>query len=98
MNVHDFKAILIYQGYRYFFLDNVESTETGLTVWHYNLIQFDDFQYDADVVIDISSHEGEEVIQEFLSGTARINLCRIGWCVNMSGNMYRKMIVKLLKF
>jgi hypothetical protein len=87
MNVNDLKATLINQGYRFFLLENIESTETDQTVWHYDLILSDNFQYNADVVIDINSQEGEEVIQEFLSGNVRINLCRIGWCVNRSGGI-----------
>jgi hypothetical protein len=97
MNVNDFKATLINQGYRFFLLDNIESTETGQTVWHYDLILSDNIQYNADFVIDISSHEGEEVIQEFLSGNVRINLCRIGWCVNRSGSIETVNIIEQFK-
>ena len=97
MNVNDLKATLINQGYRFFLFDNIESTETGQTVWHYDLILSDNFQYNADFVIDISSHEGEAVIQEFLSGNARINLCRIWWCINRSGCIETVNIIEQFK-
>ncbi|MEN9885304.1 MAG: hypothetical protein RLZZ420_2521 [Bacteroidota bacterium] len=97
MNVNDFKATLINQGYGFFLLDNIENTETGQTVWHYDLILSDNIQYNADLVIDISSHEGEEVIQEFLSGNVRINQCRIGWCVNRSGGIETVNIIEQFK-
>ena len=97
MTVEFLRDHLISQGYKYLLLQNIESTENGRTVFHYDLFEdFPSLDSPKDVV-RFCSDEGEEIIREFIQQDAKISLCRNGWCLNMSGIMYRNMIIEKLK-
>jgi hypothetical protein len=98
MTVEFLRDHLISQGYKYLLLQAIESTPKGSTAFHYDLLEDFPALDSPEDVVRLSSHEGKEVIREFMQQVAKISLCRNGWCLNVSGIMYRNMIIEQLKF
>lgn len=66
------KNILIEAGYRYFLFQSIESFSSGIEIFHYCVLPEPENKQIEYGAILIDSYHGEEIIEDFLIGNAKL--------------------------
>lgn len=97
--MHKIKLSLIAKGYKYLSLENVQSADSGATIFHYMLLpEFVSCVAPPGSIL-LDSQEGEHVIMEAIAGRAAIHLyVSLSMRVTHAGRLYHNYTIKTFKF